>query len=191
MTNAPSTAPSSIGAALRKVRTARGLSLADVADAAGISTSFLSLVEKDKSDITIGRLHRLIEFYGISITDLLPFAAHTEYPQVVRESERRILHSAAEGVDVYLLSADTSRQMMPLEVVFQPGARLAEPGRHPGEEFVLVLEGRLRLELEGSEPRTLAAGDSAYYPGERPHLLANASTSNLLRVICIDTPPTM
>ena len=37
-----------------------------------ISASFLSLVEKDRSDITIGRLVRLIEFYGISITDLLP-----------------------------------------------------------------------------------------------------------------------
>jgi transcriptional regulator with XRE-family HTH domain len=183
--------PSSVGAALRKVRSARNLSLADVAEATGISASFLSLVEKDKSDITIGRLHRLIEFYGISITDLLPFTAHTEYPQVVSASDRRMLHSAAEGVDVYLLSTDTARQMMPLEVVFEPGARLAEPGRHPGEEFILVLEGVLDLELEGSAPRVLEAGDSAYYPGERPHLLANASATEALRIICIDTPPTM
>lgn len=191
MTNAPSTLPSSIGSGLRKVRTARSLSLAEVADATGISASFLSLVEKDRSDITIGRLHRLIDFYGISIADLLPFAAHTEYPQVVVEPDRRTLHSAAEGVDVYLLTVDTARQMMPLEVVFEPGARLAEPGRHPGEEFILVLQGALRLELEGSEPRTLEAGDSAYYPGERPHLLANASTSEPLRIVCVDTPPTM
>lgn len=191
MTNAPSTLPSSVGIALHKVRKARNLSLAEVAEATGISASFLSLVEKDKSDITIGRLHRLIEFYGISITDLLPFAAHTEYPQVVSAPDRRMLHSAAEGVDVYLLSVDTARQMMPLEVVFEPSARLAEPGRHPGEEFILVLEGVLLLELEGSEPRTLQAGDSAYYPGERPHLLANASTSEPLRIVCVDTPPTM
>src|SRR5437870_657833 len=74
----------SVGSALRKVRTARNLSLSEVADATGISTSFLSLVEKDRSDITIGRLVRLIDFYGISITDLLPFAAHTDYPEVVR-----------------------------------------------------------------------------------------------------------
>jgi transcriptional regulator with XRE-family HTH domain len=191
MTNAPKTVPASIGSALRKVRTARGLSLAEVAEATRISASFLSLVEKGKSDITIGRLHRLIEYYGISITDLLPFAAPSEYPQIVRTQDRRILHSAAEGVDVYLLSVDTARQMMPLEVVFEPGARLAEPGRHHGEEFVLVLEGVLHLELEGSEPQTLQAGDSAYYPGERPHLLANASDSEPLHVVCIDTPPTM
>ena len=173
------------------MRTARNLSLAEVAEATDISASFLSLVEKDRSDITIGRLARLIDFYGISITDLLPFAAHTDYPEVVRGRERRALRSIAEGVEVSLLTVDTSHQMMPLEVRFAPGARLAEPGRHPGEEFVLVLEGTLRIELEGSEERVLHAGDSAYYPAERPHLLANADDSTPLRILCVDTPPTM
>jgi transcriptional regulator with XRE-family HTH domain len=181
----------SVGAALRQVRKARNLSLHDVAEGTGISASFLSLVEKDRSDITIGRLVRLIDFYGISITDLLPFTAREEYPEVIRPADRRALQSAVEGIDVYLLTADTKRQMMPLEVVFEPGARLAEPGRHAGEEWVLVLEGELRLELEGSEPRVLSEGDSAYYPAERPHLLSNASRTRRLRVVCVDTPPTM
>jgi quercetin dioxygenase-like cupin family protein/DNA-binding Xre family transcriptional regulator len=181
----------SVGPALRQVRKARNLSLHDVAEATGISASFLSLVEKDRSDITIGRLVRLIDFYGISITDLLPFAAREEYPEVIRPSDRRALQSAVEGIDVYLLTADTKRQMMPLEVDFEPGARLAEPGRHAGEEWILVLEGELRLELEGSEPRLLRQGDSAYYPAERPHLLSNASETERLRVVCVDTPPTM
>jgi quercetin dioxygenase-like cupin family protein/DNA-binding Xre family transcriptional regulator len=181
----------SVGPALRQVRKARNLSLHDVAEATGISASFLSLVEKDRSDITIGRLVRLIDFYGISITDLLPFAAREEYPEVIRPSDRRALQSAVEGIDVYLLTSDTKRQMMPLEVDFEPGARLAEPGRHAGEEWILVLEGELRLELEGSEPRLLRQGDSAYYPAERPHLLSNASETERLRVVCVDTPPTM
>jgi quercetin dioxygenase-like cupin family protein/DNA-binding Xre family transcriptional regulator len=181
----------SVGPALRQVRKARNLSLHDVAEATGISASFLSLVEKDRSDITIGRLVRLIDFYGISITDLLPFAARDEYPEVIRPSDRRALQSAVEGIDVYLLTADTKRQMMPLEVDFEPGARLAEPGRHAGEEWILVLEGELRLELEGSEPRLLRQGDSAYYPAERPHLLSNASETERLRVVCVDTPPAM
>jgi transcriptional regulator with XRE-family HTH domain len=181
----------SVGAALRQVRKARGLSLHDVAEATGISASFLSLVEKDRSDITIGRLVRLIDFYGISITDLLPFAAQSEYPEVMRPKERRVVQSASEGIDIYLLTADTKRQMMPLQVEFAPGARLAEPGRHAGEEWLLVLVGELRLELEGAEPKLLRRGDTAYYPAERPHLLSNASATKPLRVLCVDTPPTM
>src|SRR4051812_28348017 len=53
-----------LGAALRGLRRARRLSLQDVAEATAISASFLSLVETGKSDITIGRLVRLVEFYG-------------------------------------------------------------------------------------------------------------------------------
>jgi transcriptional regulator with XRE-family HTH domain len=188
---APSTSLASVGSALRQVRNARSLSLADVAEATGISASFLSLVENDRSDITIGRLVRLIDFYGISITDLLPFSARPDYPEVIRPDERRSLNSPVEGIDFYLLTADTDRKMMPLEVYFQPGARLAEPGRHAGEEWLLVLEGELRLELEGAEVRVLGPGDTAYYPAERPHLLSNASETKPLRVVCVDTPPTM
>src|SRR5919112_6100566 len=179
-------APSNVGTALRSVRKARALSLADVAEATGISASFLSLVENDRSDITIGRLVRLLDFYGISITDLLPPSAAGGYPEVVQPPERKLVRSPAEGIAVYLLTPDTRHVMMPLLVEFDAGAGLAEPGRHAGEEFVLVLEGTLRLELEGAEARTLGPGDSAYYPAERPHTLRNASGERPLRVVCVD-----
>jgi transcriptional regulator with XRE-family HTH domain len=181
----------SVGAALRQVRTARSLSLQDVATATGISASFLSMVENDRSDITIGRLVKLIEFYGISVTDLLPFSAAAEYPEVVTPDARKLLHSPAEGISLSLLAVDTQRQLMPLEAEFEPGAGVAEPGRHAGEEWVYVLEGELRLELDGVEPRILGPGDAAYYPAERPHRLTNASDTLPLRIICVDTPPTM
>ncbi len=75
------TALPSLGARLKSVRTARRLSLAEVSEATDVSASFLSLVENDKSDITIGRLVRLIEFYGISIADLLPGEAGERLPR--------------------------------------------------------------------------------------------------------------
>jgi transcriptional regulator with XRE-family HTH domain len=187
-----STDTATLGARLRATREARRLSLADVADGTGISASFLSLVENDRSDITIGRLVRLIEYYGISITDLLPGPASRDYPDVVPPERRTLLHSPAEGIDVYLLTSETRRrQMMPMLLEIEPAARLAEFGRHEGEEWVHVLDGRLRLELEGAEPRILEAGDSAYYPSERPHLFSNADDERPLRLICVDTPPTM
>jgi quercetin dioxygenase-like cupin family protein len=188
-----STALQSLGARLKSVRRARRLSLAEVSEATDVSASFLSLVENDKSDIAIGRLVRLIEFYGISIADLLPGDGGSgSYPDVVATGDRRRLHSQSEGIDIYLLSSVTrDRQMMPLLVEIEPGARLAEHGRHAGEEWVRVLDGRLRLELEGVEPRILCPGDSAYYPSERPHLFVNDDADQPLRLICVDTPPTM
>jgi quercetin dioxygenase-like cupin family protein len=187
------TAIQSLGARLKAVRQARRLSLAEVSEATEVSASFLSLVENDKSDIAIGRLVRLIEFYGISIADLLPGEGVSgRYPDVVTSDARRRLHSQSEGIDIYLLTSMTrDRQMMPLLVEIDPGARLAEHGRHAGEEWVHVLDGRLRLELEGVEARILHAGDSAYYPSSRPHLFVNDDADRPLRLICVDTPPTM
>jgi transcriptional regulator with XRE-family HTH domain len=184
----PMKSESNLGTTLRAIRTSRRLSLAEVAEATKISPSFLSLVELGKSDITIGRLTRLAEFYKISFTDLLGGEDSSD-ADVVRVHERRLIHSEAEAIDVYLLSADTRRTMMAMLLHFEPGAELAEYGRHQGEEFVHVMEGTLSLEIDGSTPRTLEAGDSAYYSAERPHLFKNASPAAVLRLICVDSPP--
>jgi quercetin dioxygenase-like cupin family protein/DNA-binding Xre family transcriptional regulator len=184
-------APASLADGLRALRRSRGLSLAEVGDATGISPSFLSLVEKGKSDITLGRLVRLVEFYGVTINDLLPGPPEAAFPDVVRLSERRVVQSPAEGIDVYLLSGDTRRTMMPHLLEFKPGARLAERGHHEGEEWVHVLEGTLSLELQGCEPELLKAGDSGYYPADQPHMFRNASDTEPLRLICVDSPPNL
>ena len=184
-------APPTLAEGLRAIRRSRRLSLAEVADATAISASFLSLVEKGRSDITIGRLVRLVDFYGISINDLLPGSAEPAFPEVVGVAERRLVHSPAEGIDVYLLSGDTRRTMMPMLLEFEPGAHLAEHGRHEGEEWVHVLEGTLSLELQDSEPQLLGAGDSGYYPADRPHMFRNASDRKRLRLICVDSPPNL
>lgn len=180
---------STLGANLRALRLARTLSLSDVAQAAGISSSFLSLVENGKSDITIGRLTRLIEFYGISITDLVPSATPKD-PDIVRQDERTQLRSSTEGIDIFLLTPDTRRAMMAMLLEFDPGARRAEFGNHQGEEFVLVMKGELELEVEGLATRRLYTGDSAYYPGDRPHRFNNASPAEPLHVLCVNNPPT-
>jgi XRE family transcriptional regulator, regulator of sulfur utilization len=182
--------PAGLGSALRAARRAKSLSLSDVATATGISSSFLSLVENGKSDITIGRLVRLVTFYGIHLADLVPVTPAAE-ADLVRKSEQRTLPSPAEGIQFRLLAPSVQGVMMPMILEFEPGAHLAEYGRHAGEEFVHVLRGSMELELEGTEPRVLRAGDSAYYSAERPHLFRNASDTQPLRVICVDSPPNL
>lgn len=186
---AAASAPATLADGLRALRRSRGLSLTEVGAATGISPSFLSLVERGESDMTIGRLVRLVDFYGISINELLPGTAERSLPDVVHVPERRRLHSSVEGIDHFLLSGDTRRTMMPMLLEFEPGAELAEYGRHEGEEWVHVLGGTLLLDLKGAEEQLLHVGDSAYYPAERPHMFRNASDTEPLRLICVDSPP--
>src|SRR5438094_6693590 len=92
--------------ALRALRHSRRLTLQQVSRATNISPSFLSLVEKGKSDITIGRLVRLVEFYGTTLADLIPMAPLVAEPEIVRVDEQRRISSPAEGIDVYMLAPD-------------------------------------------------------------------------------------
>ena len=156
-----------------------------------MSPSFLSLVENGRSDITIGRLVRLVDFFGVPLADLVPTKGTPSFPEVLRRDDRRLVHSPDEGIDVFMLTPDTRRAMMPMVLDFGPGACLAEHGRHAGEEWVHVLDGTLSLELEGAEPVILDVGDSAYYPATRPHLFRNPDPAHPLQLICVDTPPNL
>jgi quercetin dioxygenase-like cupin family protein/DNA-binding XRE family transcriptional regulator len=175
-----------VGPMLRKLRKSANLTLAEVAEGVDISQSFLSLVENEKSDITIGRLTRLVQFFGVSITDLLPETAASDV-DVTRKDERGRLRSPAEGIEIFMLAPTKGRTLMPMLLEFEPGARRSEHGRHAGEEFVYVVEGELTLEVAGSDTHVLRAGDSAIYSGDRPHLFRNASDKKSLRLICVDS----
>ena len=176
-----------LGRALRAVREQQRLSLQHVAAATAVSASFLSMVENGKNDITLGRLTRLIDFYRVSLTDLLPPNPAAQL-DVVRSGAGTILRSTAEGIDFSLLTPDTNRTILPMLLKFAPDAELEEPGQHEGEEWVHVLSGTLRLTVEGSDPRVLGKGDSAYYAADQPHRFANHSTSKPLILICVDSP---
>src|SRR6266540_1444510 len=80
-----------LGERLRELRLERGLSLTAVAEATGLSASSLSVTENGKSDITFGRLVRLIDFYGVTLSELLPEPQPTEPVVSARPSAARSL----------------------------------------------------------------------------------------------------
>jgi transcriptional regulator with XRE-family HTH domain len=178
-----------LGLGLRTLRQKRGESLAAVSQATGISISFLSVVENGRSDITIGRLMRLLAHYGAGIGDLIS----TERPRdriVTRAHERLPLRSLGEGVDLYLLAPDTVRAMMPVLGVHAPGSRLTDLRPHDGETFVHVLEGTFLFEREGYAPFVISAGDSAYFSGDAPPTITTVGEEEGV-LIAVVTPPTL
>jgi quercetin dioxygenase-like cupin family protein len=178
-----------LGPALRALREERGVSLANVSAATGLSASFLSLVEQGRSDITLSRLMSLVKFYDVGLTDLITGEPHAD-DIVVRRHERTQLELASEGIELELLAPDTFRSMMPLLSTFAPGGRTENHASHDGEEFVVVLQGRLELELEGVDPIRLGKGDSAYFTATRPHTYRNIATG-VSRALAVTSPPSL
>ena len=178
-----------LGPRLRQLRKGRGLSLADVAEGTGISASFLSMVEKGQSDITVSRLMRLVGWFGVSIADLVqePDPATV---QVVRRNQRRSLRLVDEGIAIEMLTADGAHRMMPVVNVYAEGGAMAEPARHEGEEFVLVVDGTVELTVGGGDPIELGPGDSAHYRADLPHSFRNVGRGEA-RFIGVTTPPNL
>jgi transcriptional regulator with XRE-family HTH domain len=178
-----------LGARLRQLRRSRGVSLAEVADGTGISPSFLSMVEKGKSDITVSRLMRLVHWFGVSVADLVQEPDNAAV-QVVRSGDRRSLRLADEGIEIQMLTPDGHHAMMPVINVYDEGGGMVDPTRHDGEEFIHVLEGRLELTVAGGDPLVLETGDSAYYRSDAPHSFRNAG-DGVARFFGITTPPNL
>jgi transcriptional regulator with XRE-family HTH domain len=183
-----SVAGDTLGSRLRALRNERRYSLADVAKGTGLSASFLSLVENDRSDITISRLMRVVDFYGIRMSELIEEVPHVD-SMVVRKNEHRHLYSRAEGIDVHLLAPTDQTAMTPVLTIYEPRGEWADFKGAPGTElFIHVLAGRLELDVEGHEPAVLRTGDSAYFRADRPHRLRNPGKS-VMRMIGVVTPP--
>lgn len=160
---------SSLGGRLRAARRARSLSLAEAAKLSGISSSFLGLVERGENDITLGRLLRLTEVYGIGITDVVPGALRDT--AVVRRREQAPFYRLADGMEMYLLTPEGGALIGSLGV-FEPGTQASGVSSHAGEEFIHVLDGSIEVDV-GDERLTLEQGDTVLFAAARPHTIRN------------------
>ena len=168
----------SLAQALRSLRTERGLTLNEVAAATTISSSFLSLVEQGRSDITISRLIRLAEFYDVEITELITgdITPPPDPVTILRPNPENVIHSDAEAVDIYGLAGDTRWTVVPVLAIHQPGGPGVEVNDvHEREALLFVLDGTFELTFDQREPIRLRKGEGAVYRSFAPYRLRNVS----------------
>ncbi len=181
---AASSDTAAIGPRLRRLRTQRGLSLAEVASAAEISIGFLSALERSQMSASVGTLRRLARFYRTNILDF--FDATELNTRLVRPPKRKVLE-AGPGVRMELL-AWGNKVMEPHLFRIAPKAGSGEPYAHEGEEFLFVLRGELKIALANEEYH-LKRGDSFYFESATPHHWTNPGRSETW-LLWVNTPPT-
>jgi transcriptional regulator with XRE-family HTH domain len=181
--------PRQIGIDIRGLRKARGQTLADLADASGLSVGYLSLLERDLATPSIKALHGVSRALGVTISWFFEAGdiPEDERGLVVRKSGRRRLDYSAGVVDE-LLSPHLMGALELLSCRFPPGASSGEePYTHTGEEAGVVLRGQLELWVDG-KTLLLEAGDSFGFQSSLPHRYRNPGTEEA-EVIWAITPP--
>ncbi len=173
------------GQRFRRLRTRRGLSLAQVARATGVSIGFLSALERGQMRSSIATLRRIARFYRTNILSLFETAG--DNPRLVRPHQRKILETTPD-VRMELLAWGNT-VMEPHLFRIKPGGGSGESYSHEGEEFLHVLRGQFDISLDGKEHYHLKPGDSLYFESSTPHRWKNPGRKETW-LLWINTPPT-
>ncbi|MGV9881414.1 helix-turn-helix domain-containing protein [Streptomyces sp. NPDC003006] len=154
---------------LRELRRRASLTLETAARTAGLSPAHLSRLETGQRQPSLPMLLTLARVYGTTVSELLGETV-ADRDSVVRAAE---MEPTRAGGWTYWQAGAPGRGMQALRVHVPYGAQGDIVRVHPGEEWLYVLTGRLRLRL-GDTAHLLAPGDSAHFDSLTPHRIAAA-----------------
>ena len=180
-----------VGSTIRALRRERGLSLRDLSRMSGLSTGFLSMVERGHSSLALTSLNNVAKALNVDLVELFPPGrkvrkAHP-LPHVSRaEEDGQVSIASSQRVYKVLSPRAPDLVLEPLLVTVQPGSDMQEPYAHDGEEFAYVLDGEIMFIVEGVEYR-LGPGDSIHVLSTVPHAIHN-DTGKPVRILWVLTP---
>lgn len=178
-----------LGEKIRKLRKARGKSLADIAQTVGRSVSFISQIERGRSQPSIADLRSIAQMLGLPLgwfflTDTVP---PEESGRVVRAAERQLLGSRGDGLLEELLSPDIGGAFETFLSTFKAGAKMTRLTLRDTEEEGYIVKGSLDLWI-GKRLFHLHTGDSFRIVRE-PFRWTNPTKTDTVAVWVI-SPPT-
>ena len=180
-----------LGRTVRDVRTARGMTLTELAQKCGKSVGYLSQVENGRARPTIASLRAVAKALAVELSFFFPSSPGSntaERAYVVRRPGARRL-TLEGGIANDLLSPDLAGPIELLRTTMEPGAWSGDDYGHRGHEAGYVLEGTFELWIEG-ECFTLQAGDSFAFACDKPHRFGNPGAAPVT-VLWVLTPPTV
>ena len=174
-----------IGGRIRATRLARGLTLGQVAAAAGLTEGFMSKLERDQVSPSVASLVSVCEALGLRVGELFepPTSA------IVRAGEGAKINWGGINAREYLLSPGSQAHIEVLHSIVEPkGSGGDELYALDTEiEFVYVLKGQFDIVL-GPSTHHLTVGDAMTFRGREPHTWRNPSTTDIAEVLWVLSP---
>jgi transcriptional regulator with XRE-family HTH domain len=186
-----------IGAEIRALRRARGMTISDLAEASGVSLSHVSAIERGAVNPSLAKIEKLADALVVPAAWFFTNRAGAgplERDYVVRAENRRNLNMVygeapeVSGYSDWLLSSSIGGDFYMGLSDFHPANGAAHDAlfTREGEQHVLVIDGELVLRLQDEEI-VLRPGDSYSIPGGLPHHVFNR-TDAVTRVVWVNAP---
>lgn len=165
----------SVGARVRALREAMGLSLRDLGERSGVSAPMLSQVERGETSPTLAVAEKIAAGLELTLSRLLRLD-EGEHVAISRAGERR--RSSRGGHRFEELTPPLPGQRADVSLhTLEPGATTGGPGDPPmhepgSRETAVVLAGDLALTVDGGR-HELREGDSVTFDADLPHHFEN------------------
>ena len=151
-----------VASLLRAVREQRGLTLEALAQTTGVTKSYLSKIERQRSVPSIAVAMNVARALDIDVAQLF-----SDDPEITTLAVDRA-ETRGDRRQEALASTMLGKSMSPF--IVRPGREFAAhpSSDHAGQEFVFVVTGAAELN-HGEQLVALAAGDCAYFDATIPH----------------------
>lgn len=176
-----------LGKRIREVRQQKAMTLRETAEAADVSESFLSQVERGLANPSVASLRRIADAMNERVASF--FVGDAPTGMLVRAKDRRRLVHPMGMLEDYLLTPPTARRLQIIYCVVGPGEGSGqEQYTHVAdEECVVVLSGSLEVSI-AAETYTLGSGDSLLLDPKNPHSFYNPGREPAT-MFWVQTPP--
>lgn len=169
---------------LKLLRVQAGMTLEELAQAAELTRSYVSKLERGVSTPSVSTALKLAKALKVRVEEV--FSASPEDDPVVI---KRRPAGAAQGPDPRVVSSLAEGRRITAFVLNPSDAPMRNHpmSHHRGEELLYVLKGRVALRLAG-RTEELGAGDSAHFDATIPHKIASvgATPASVLLVIATE-----
>ncbi len=184
-----------VGTKIRKARKERKLTLRQVAERSGLAVSTISKAERGQLALSYEKVLQLGKALDIDMTRLFMAGDVQTDPQLA--TPPTVVKDRFEDVQRYetdqyeysvLCGAYPAKKMQPLVAVInaREAGEFSETIRHAGQEFVMVLSGRVRLVFENGETIELGQHEAAYFDSGIGHVYVTLSEqpAQIVSVCC-------
>lgn len=164
-----------IGARLKRMRMARGLTLDELAGVSGVSRAMISRIERAEASPTASLLARICAALGLSLSAFFAEEDKAASP-LVRRGDQQVWRDPETGYVRRAVSPPgTGSRVDLVEVDFPAGARVTFPPHAASRgmmQHIWLFEGEMEMMVAGAVHR-LRAGDCLYMPVGDGHVFHN------------------
>jgi transcriptional regulator with XRE-family HTH domain len=177
------------GQKLRTIRKQRGLTMQQLADAAGVSTGQISQIERGQVIPTLVLFWKLCKVLDVPLHYFFEDDSAEDEQIVVRRDQRKQIHFPNSNVVYHSLLPHNRGEIDFLLIEIQPGEMHEKEQQvsHGGEECGIVQKGQLTV-LLGERKHVLEAGDSIYFQSSIPHRFINEGTETSVSIWAMTQP---